>query len=459
MRKRKSLLAWALSAAVLITGLSVPAAVWGAEGDPALRFDLTTADATESLSAGDQIKVEVGISREDGSAEPYSLYSIMLDIHYDNTLFDVKQLKTSGLKRPDGQNWIGSWTCGLVPAGASDQRVRVLYVNIGGMLTTPMQLDPVNGPLTAASFVLTAKKDVKDVSTEVSFAFTESGGSDLKKGPSVIGKELTLHFGAAGGSSSGDGSAGGGSGGSGSGSSGSGSAGSNGSNGGSSGSSGSGSSSGSGGASSGSQSGTSAGGNDGGSQTGGSRVRFSDLTDMDESHWAAAYVKKLVDGGILSGNENREFQPDKPVTRAEFAQMLSAAFGYQSGGEAGVFADVRADDWYVKPVMALYRAGIVSGIGDGLFGAEETLSRQDMALMLSRVLKDQNIILTTTREYASFSDQVQVEDYARQALWELYCSGIISGTTETTLSPLEDSTRAQVAAVLSKLIEQTEGGR
>lgn len=493
-----------LALAVLVCSAGVPAESLAASGDPVLRFDLSSDGPATGLKAGDSVLVKAEVSRSDMPSSAYDLYAVQLDISYDKELFELSQPAGCGLKRPDGQNWIGGWSCSAVPGVSSSGLVRVLYTNIGGLISRPPKLDTVSGELTAASFRLTAKKDAPGEVSPVKIVFSETTGSDWNKSSNIKGNNLSLSFagsssgsgadsdsngdhsnsggdtgsgGSGSGSGSGDADSGdGGGSGSGSGESGNGSGSGNnsdsgnsgGQNGGNSGSSGSGGS-GSGGSGSGSGAGSAAGGASGsttnGSGTSGqgagtkNSVSFSELTDVPADHWAADSIRFLVERGIAAGNEKREFQPDQSVTRAEFCQMISSAFGYAPAKNQVLFSDVSPEDWYYGPVMALYEAGVVAGTGDGAFGAAETLSRQDMALMLYRVMKDRGVNLTMKREYGEFTDANQVEDYARQAVMDLYCTEIISGTAEHTLSPQDDSTRAQIAAVLSKIVKESEGRR
>ncbi len=437
-RKRIQRLAGLLCALLLVFCAPVLSA-HGAEQDPALRFDLTTEDPTTNLSEGDEVRVNVWLDRQDGAAAAYQLYGVQLDISYDNSLFTAGDLTNAGLKRPDGENWIGGWTCSTTPAGRSGQRIRVMYTNINGVMKNPPLSDEVEGRLLAGSFTLTAKAVSPGAVSGVNFYYATSVGSDLKKGPSSIGQELTLTFAEhkteSGGSTGGAG-----------GSTGSGSAGSG---------------VGSGSAASGQTGGNQSGADQAGeSQSGEKGISFSELTDVPENHWAVASIQYLVDRGLMSGNDKRQFQPEKPVTRAEFVQMIVSAFGYQmeTAGDR-VFEDVRSGDWFYRPVMTLYRAGVVSGTGDGRFEPEATLSRQDMAVILYRSMTDRNITLEAKRGPAAFGDEDKIADYAREALWNLYFSGVISGTGNGRLSPGEESTRAQAATVLTNILKETEERR
>lgn len=447
---------------VLAGGTPFPSFAYAAEGDPVLLYEFKTEDPQTGLKAGSRAAVTVEMSRADGLEEAYRLYGVQLDIGYDNELFEVSELKNAGLRRPDGENWKGSWSCSSIADVNGKKQVRVLCTNLGLMGGLENADVVPSGRTAIGSFVLTVKKDVPGESATVSFAKVLSIGSDLKKTASLGGAALELTFAAAGSSGAGTGSdetADGTGNGSGSADSGSGS----------------------GAASGGSDSGTGAGSgaNSGSSSSGGSggglgnagahdgadgsraetktKVSFEELVDIPKDHWAAAYIRSIVESGIASGNERKEFLPDRSVTRAEFCQMAAAAFGYEAAAADGRFRDVTQADWYCGAVTALAEAGIVSGTGDGSFGAEQTLTRQDMAVILDRIETDRNINKPVVREYAAFGDEAQIEEYAKQAVLELYCTGIMSGTDEGDFEPEQDSTRAQVAVVLTKLMNKEEG--
>ncbi|WP_130862531.1 S-layer homology domain-containing protein [Bacilliculturomica massiliensis] len=439
-------LAWLLALLLSLTGIAMPSAAFAAEGDPTLRFDMRTKDSVSGLKSGDEIEVEVVMSRSDGLADAYRFYGVQLDIRYNNQLFTVSELKNAGLKRPDGENWKGGWTCTSINGAAGTKQIRVLCTNLG-LAGGLGNADVVpGGEVIVGSFLLTVGQDAPDQVETVDFAKVLNIGSDLKKGPAEVGSVLSLAFAVSesiGGSGSGTGS-GSGSGGSGSGS----------------GTSGSGQS----GSGTGTTEGSSSAGTDAAGQAPPSdgskpRVRFEELTDVPQTHWAADSIRYLVDRGIVVGNAQKQFEPEKRVTRAEFCQMAANAFGYEQKGSGTAFSDVGENDWYCGAVTALAEAGVVSGTGSGRFGAEDALSRQDMAVILYRIMRDRNMTPPVIREFAVFDDEAAAADYAREALMELYCTGVISGTSRTTLSPAEFSTRAQIASVLMKLLQSEVEGR
>lgn len=439
----------ALAGPVLGMGNSVVSA---ADDGAPLRFQIETQSPTTGLKAGDQVEVEVTMSRRDGSAAAYSLYAVQLDLEYDSEAFSASNWSSVTGQRPDGSAWIGSWSCQSIPLGVKDG-IRVLYTNIGGMLQQPANLDRVNGAAAVGRFLLTVREGAQAGTSAVKFLNAVNSDSQGSDNQSEAGPELTLQIGTAGGTG------GGSSGGSGSGS------GSTGSSGSSAGSNGSGTDSETDGSTGGSGSGSAGGtgttsGADGNGASG--RVLFSELTDIPSGHWAAGAIEYLVNRGLLSGNEKREFQPERAVSRAEFAQMIVSAFslesdaGSKTGGGAEVLLDVKEEAWYAAPVTTLFRSGVISGIGEGRFGPEEPVLRQDMAVILWKVLELEEISFKEQRDYAGFSDESQIADYARQPVEQLVRRGLLSGTDRGRFEPERTAVRAEAAAILAQMIQQIE---
>lgn len=424
-----------LAAALTIPHFALPARASAAETDIRLRFELQTDSKVSELQAGQQIEVNVTVGRSDGKMGGYPLIGAQMDIAYDNELFEASDFKSAGLKRPDGEPWKGSVNCMSIKQNAAGKKgVRVLYTNlslVGGM----NNVDTLTGNTVLGSFVLTARKTLPGEDSSINFSMTESIGSDLKKEDHDAGAPLIVHFAGPSGSQDGSGSGNGSGSGSGTGS-GSGSEGGSENNGsGSNGGSGSEAKPGATGSQSADPNDTSA---------------FDQLRDVPEDHWARAAIRYLAINGVISGNEEKRFEPEKAVTRAEFCRMVAGVFGYEAEttSEKIVFQDVRPDLWHYAYIMPLSNSGVISGKGNGVFGAEEPLSRQDMAVILRNAMKDKNVTLSAVRQYRDFTDEAGIEEYARKAVREMYCADIISGMEDGAFAPGENTSKAQAAAVL-----------
>lgn len=114
-----------------------------------------------------------------------------------------------------------------------------------------------------------------------------------------------------------------------------------------------------------------------------SQKGFEDLTNYA---WAETAVYALADKGIIAGRSANTFDPGAQVTRAEFVKMIVGALQVPSADYDGRFKDVSADDWFAPYVAAAAAAGIAEGSGD-TFDPNACITREDMAVLFFRALK------------------------------------------------------------------------
>lgn len=158
-------------------------------------------------------------------------------------------------------------------------------------------------------------------------------------------------------------------------------------------------------------------------------------------HWAESQINQLVSLGVVSGYPDGGFYPENAVTRAEFVKMLCQLFDLGTSANAG-FADVSADDWFAPFVGAAKAAGMVQGDAENCFNPNKTVSRQDAAVMLSRLLKLEGV------DASAFSDSSSISNYAAAHVGALSAVGLINGMDDGSFQPFEKTTRAQAAAML-----------
>ncbi|HZG75125.1 MAG TPA: S-layer homology domain-containing protein, partial [Paenibacillus sp.] len=113
-----------------------------------------------------------------------------------------------------------------------------------------------------------------------------------------------------------------------------------------------------------------------------SKRSFADLS----GHWAKADVELLASKLVLNGTGPNAFSPDRHVTRAEFASMLTRALGLTPNAQAAGFTDVTDGAWYEGAVGAAVAYGLVTGFEDGTFRPNDRVTREQMAVMLERAL-------------------------------------------------------------------------
>ncbi len=173
-----------------------------------------------------------------------------------------------------------------------------------------------------------------------------------------------------------------------------------------------------------------------------------DFQDLDSVEWARTAINGLAMRGMISGRDQYTFDPNANITRAEYCQILMGAINALNAKGESTFADVPLTAWYYNAVSVASQLGIVSGYGDGNFGPNDLITRQDMALMTYKTAKIMNKSLEPVNAEITFEDSHEISDYAFEAVMTLQKAGIINGMTETTFEPHSNATRAQSAKVI-----------
>ncbi|MDG1877393.1 MAG: S-layer homology domain-containing protein [Acidimicrobiales bacterium] len=162
--------------------------------------------------------------------------------------------------------------------------------------------------------------------------------------------------------------------------------------------------------------------------------------DVDGDRYFTAPVQWMVAEGITNGTSDTCFSPDLPVTRG-----MAAAFLWRMNGEPNAtphpFDDVMKD-WQQSPVSWLFAEGITVGTSDTTFSPEDTLTRGEVAALLWRMNGEPN---ATPHPF----DDV-MKDWQQSPVSWLFAEGITVGTSNTTFSPNQPVTRAQVATFLHR---------
>ncbi|MGM9936052.1 MAG: S-layer homology domain-containing protein, partial [Candidatus Ornithomonoglobus sp.] len=172
---------------------------------------------------------------------------------------------------------------------------------------------------------------------------------------------------------------------------------------------------------------------------------FKDMTGYD---WADEAVAELSGRGIVNGISDTEFAPGRNITRAEFITLLMRGFDLIDENAVCSFEDVAKNAWYYSSVATAYSLGVVNGVSDTEFGSDSNISRQDMAVMITRLLANQNLALTRELTYEAFADESSIADYAAASVKTLYEAGIIDGIGDNLFDPRGTTTRAAAAKVL-----------
>ena len=177
--------------------------------------------------------------------------------------------------------------------------------------------------------------------------------------------------------------------------------------------------------------------------------RFIDLGGYD---WAKDSINRLAEAGIIQGTGPKTYSPGNPITRADFAILLTRALELPAASSGDNFVDVPQGAYYAAELLAAKEAGIVKGIGENRFNPSGSISREDMMLMLARAMDaaGRELQAADTSALAAFADSAQVADYAKDAVSRLVAAGVIAGDNGK-INPKGTATRAEVAVMLGRI--------
>ena len=176
------------------------------------------------------------------------------------------------------------------------------------------------------------------------------------------------------------------------------------------------------------------------------------FADVASGDWYYAAVQYAYDNGLMAGTSAAAFSPDLAVTRGMMVTILYSLEGTPEAASAG-FTDVADGQWYAAAVNWAASNGIVSGYGDGVFGPNDTITREQMAAILYRYAQYKGCDVTASADLSGYADVDQISSYALTAMQWANAEGLISGTSATALSPDGPATRAQAAAIFMQFCE------
>lgn len=172
------------------------------------------------------------------------------------------------------------------------------------------------------------------------------------------------------------------------------------------------------------------------------------FNDLDGYIWANEAISTLYNMKIIDGKGDNKFAPGDNITREEFAKILVNTYGLYNGDAECDFPDISSDRWSYKYVASIYRSGIVTGYQDGTFGPENSITREEMAVMMARTLIKLSKLKAESLEYSAFNDSDTISDYASNSVFMLYNAGIISGDDTGNFHPKSGATRAEVCQMI-----------
>lgn len=182
------------------------------------------------------------------------------------------------------------------------------------------------------------------------------------------------------------------------------------------------------------------------------------FTDVPASHWAHDDITYVYENDLMNGTDGSLFSPESTTTRAQVVTVLYRLAGQPAADWANPFWDVPASAWFHDAVTWAWENDITGGVSSTHFGAGNAVTREQLATFLYRYAQDQGYDTSARADLSGYSDAGLVSSYATEALSWANATGLIIGTTATTLSPKGSATRAQVATILSRFCQDVIPG-
>ncbi|MEL7565575.1 MAG: S-layer homology domain-containing protein [Clostridiales bacterium] len=171
-------------------------------------------------------------------------------------------------------------------------------------------------------------------------------------------------------------------------------------------------------------------------------------------HWAKEDIEFVVSRGLFSGTSETKFSPNAAMTRGMFVTVLGRlASADVSGYAKSSFSDVKSDAYYMGYIEWASKNNIVNGIGNGKFAPDQSITREQMAVIMSNYAKTTGYTLPKVHVENIFADNGKISAYAKEAVKQMQMAGVISGKNGNLFDPQGTATRAEVSAVLRRFVE------
>ncbi|WP_193726518.1 InlB B-repeat-containing protein [Paenibacillus guangzhouensis] len=173
-----------------------------------------------------------------------------------------------------------------------------------------------------------------------------------------------------------------------------------------------------------------------------------------EGHWSKQAVNDMASRMIVNGVDERRYDPDASVTRAEFAAIIVRALGLADNGSSAAFIDVKSGDWYAGAVAKAAAYGLIEGYKNETFGPDRTIARQEAFVILSRAMKLAGLDSAASDAEAllsPFTDKMDIASWAKPAVITAVKNGLVEGSPEG-LAPRGNLTRAETAAIVERFL-------
>lgn len=179
------------------------------------------------------------------------------------------------------------------------------------------------------------------------------------------------------------------------------------------------------------------------------------------SHWGKIDVNNIAARLDLKGNGDNTFSPNRQVTRSEFAEIVVLGLGLmRQDAPQNLFPDVNNSAWFRNAVSLANEFGIVRGYDNGNFYGNQEITREQGFAMVARAYRliEPDAAISPNQmnsELERYSDAADVSNWAKEDVAQLIAAGIIQGNGPEVLSPKTTMTRAEVTALIARMLKVT----
>jgi hypothetical protein len=183
----------------------------------------------------------------------------------------------------------------------------------------------------------------------------------------------------------------------------------------------------------------------------GHTVKFAD----SEGHWAERAILDMGSRMIVSGVPRSGFEPNRSITRAEFAAIIVRALGLAPGNGITDFSDVASSKWYAGDVETAYAYGIITGYDAQRFGPDDCITREQAMTMIARAMKITGLSAGTLSDLSAFQDAADISTYALDSVAACVSAGLVNGRDNDAIAPKAGITRAEIASIVQRLLQKS----
>lgn len=179
------------------------------------------------------------------------------------------------------------------------------------------------------------------------------------------------------------------------------------------------------------------------------------FSDVPQEAWYADAVAFVAVNGIMNGTGDDTFDPAGSVSRGMFVTMLGRFEGIHPAQYSGSdFKDVAVNAWHAPYIAWAVEQGLVTGYGNGSFGPQDDVTREQMAVIFVRYLRGKGFTPQRTQpDEAAFTDAAQVSAYAKDAVTLLQQAGVLQGDAQGKYSPRQTVSRAEAATMFMRMTQ------